>query len=68
MPTRWSRACSASTCSWAMRPVGMVLRGAFGWALADVSNESTLAMARRVLRLDGAFRVLHAELGTGNAH
>eukprot|EP00969_Alexandrium_andersonii_P335978 14850466-Alexandrium_andersonii.AAC.1 len=59
MPTRWSRARSASTWSWATRPVGIVLREASDEAPGDVSNESTLAVARRSLRLEGAFRALH---------
>eukprot|EP00969_Alexandrium_andersonii_P289685 12803879-Alexandrium_andersonii.AAC.1 len=53
-PTMWSRACSASTWSWATRPVGMVLWGTLDEALDDVSNERALAVARRIRRLDGA--------------
>eukprot|EP00969_Alexandrium_andersonii_P117052 5176626-Alexandrium_andersonii.AAC.1 len=59
-PTLWSRACSASTWSWATRPVGMALWGTLDEALDDVSNERTLAQIRR---LDGALLATDAWLG-----
>eukprot|EP00969_Alexandrium_andersonii_P007274 317319-Alexandrium_andersonii.AAC.1 len=59
-PTMWSRACSASAWSCAMRPVGMVSPGARDDGLDVVSSDKTLAVASLTCRAAGPFRVLDA--------